>query len=58
MSFVESPVLCNGDVVTVQLISQIVKCLNGSCEDGRVNDIKPISVLLECFPCLLSFSDS
>ena len=38
--------------MAMKFISCIVKCLDGSCENRGEADIKLISILLKCFPCI------
>jgi hypothetical protein len=58
MSFIESPILNNWNVVAIKFISSIVESLDSSGEDRCVADIKLISILGQYFSCLDCFLDS
>lgn len=53
---VESPVLDDGNVVAIELLSRVVEGLDGPGEDGGVADVELVAVLLQglaCLDCLL-----
>ncbi len=58
MSFVESPILDNWDIVTVKFVSSIVESLNCSTENGSIDHVEVESVLFKNFSCFGGFLNS
>lgn len=52
MSFVESPILDDRDVVAIEFLSCIVEGLNGSGEDRSIAKIELIAILVQSLACL------
>lgn len=58
VSFVESPVLVDRDVVAVKFISSVVKSLDSSRQDGSIADVELKAVLLQRLACFDGLLDS
>lgn len=58
VSLIQPPRLNHRNVMTIQLISSVVECLNGSCQDRSVTHVKLKTVLLQDLASLNSLLDT
>ena len=58
MSFVESPILDNGNIVTVKLVCSVVESLNCSTKNGSIDHVEVESILFKNFTCFGGFLNS
>jgi hypothetical protein len=58
VAFVEAPVLDDGNIVAVDLVSGIVECLDGASKYGGIAEVELETVLAERLAGIDGFLDS